>query len=295
MIYNIGSINVDNVYRCNYLPAPGETISALEHRRLLGGKGINQSIAIVQAGGEVCHIGAVGPDGAWVLEQIEGLGISSTHIMRLDHPDTGHAAVCVDTQGENSIIISGGANRALTLEHIRKSLETAGKNDWLLLQNETNLTGEIAQEGRAKGCKVAYAAAPFLTELAFDMLPLVDLLCVNETEARQLSEALGKEVTKLEGIAILLTRGARGAAYIKDGVSCEQPACEVDPRDTTGAGDTFLGSFMAFFAEDSGIEAALRYASAAAAIQVTRQGAATAIPSQKEVTIFLKESKYRIE
>ncbi|MEL7430257.1 MAG: PfkB family carbohydrate kinase, partial [Pseudomonadota bacterium] len=143
MIINAGSINIDHVYRVKALPIPGETVTSKDYRRFLGGKGVNQSIAIARSGGEVVHIGAVGTDGDWALEQIAGFGVMTQHIARLDCA-TGHAIITVDDNGENQIIIEGGANRQLTSTLIEAALAAATPDrDWVLLQNETNMTTEI--------------------------------------------------------------------------------------------------------------------------------------------------------
>jgi len=128
MIYNFGSINVDHVYRVEHLPAPGETIAASQHQTFLGGKGINQSIAISRAHGEIRHIGAIGPDREWVIRQIEDAGIKTDYISIVAAP-TGHAIINVDDDGENAIVIFSGANLCLTEEQITKNLAAAMPQD----------------------------------------------------------------------------------------------------------------------------------------------------------------------
>ena len=290
MIFNFGSINIDHVYRVAALPMPGETVIAKSIDDHLGGKGANQSIAIAKAGGAVCHIGAVGPDGEWALEQISSAGVATDGIARFA-VKSGQAIINVDDQGENEIVIFGGANRCLERRQIDDALAEAGPDDWVLLQNETNLTKEIVEGAKSRGCKLAYSAAPFVAETVLAILDQTDLLVVNEGEAAALAKVLGSDVASIPVPELVITRGANGAIYRCAGIEIEQRAFLVEAVDTTGAGDTFLGSFLAIYAGKKTVEEALEYASAASAIQVTRHGAATAIPSFDEVIDFLEINK----
>ena len=285
-IFNLGSINIDHVYRVAHLPGAGETVSDIGYASGLGGKGVNQSLAAAAMGAKVHHIGAVGADGGWIVERLLSAGIDVGDLAVVDAA-TGHAVVCVDAAAENQIIIHGGANRALTVEQIDRGLSRAREHDWFLAQNETNLIAEGFARARALGLKTAYAAAPFDARAAAGLIGSVDLLAVNEIEAGQLAAHLGMAVNDLPVPELLVTLGARGARYRAGDRVCEVAAFSVTPVDTTGAGDTFLGAFLA--ARDGGMEpeAALRQASAAAAIQVTRPGAADAIPAAGEVAAFL--------
>ncbi len=282
-IYNLGSINIDHVYRVPHLPAPGETLTSTNFTSGLGGKGANQSIAIGRAGGDVRHIGAVGPEGGWAVEGLREAGVDVRAVATLDTP-TGHAIINVDDGGENAIVLFPGANRALTEAMIDAALDGAGKGDWLILQNETNLGVYTAQAARAKGMRVAYSAAPFDADAVADILPHTDLLAVNEIEAAQLTKALGQITVPM----LLITKGDEGAV-LKADTETSAPAFKVTPVDTTGAGDTFLGYLMSGLDAGDPATHALRHASAAAAIQVTRPGAAVAIPTADEVAQFLKD------
>lgn len=287
MIINAGSINIDHVYRVKALPEPGETIASTDYQRHLGGKGINQSIAIARSGAEVVHAGAVGQDGDWALEQIASFGVATTHIAQLSCA-TGHAIITVDDEGENQIIIEGGANRKLTSTLIEAALTAATPDrDWVLLQNETNMTTEIVALAKAAKLKVAYAAAPFIAETTLALLPDIDLLAVNEGEAAALGAELGVDPMAIPVPQLLITKGAKGSVFIANGKYHEQSAFKVIPVDTTGAGDTFLGAFLAHFTKDGDVSAALRFAAAASAIQVTRKGAAPAIPHSQVVLQFM--------
>lgn len=288
MIVNFGSINIDHVYSVSALPGPGETITARVCEKYLGGKGINQSIAAQATGCETRHVGAVGADGGWALEQIIAFEVATDHIAMVDSP-TGHAIITVDDAAENQIIIVGGANQTLTTEMLATGLIGLREGqDWILLQNETNMAEEIVAEAKSRNLKIAYAAAPFIAETTASLLPHVDLLAVNEGEANELAKTLGLSADMIPVPELLITRGAAGAELVRGGETIKQSAFEVEAVDTTGAGDTFLGSFLGIYAMEADPRAALRYAAAASALQVMQRGAAPAIPNRKAVDQLLK-------
>lgn len=285
-VYNLGSVNIDHVYRVPHLPEPGETLAATSFNSGLGGKGANQSIAVAKAGGQVFHIGAIGADGGWLADQMADAGVDTRYLSVIDVP-TGHAIINVDDAAENVIVLFTGANRALTEEMVNEALSDAGAGDWLLLQNETNLGVYTAKAAKAKGMRVAYAAAPFDPEAAAEMLPVTDLLAVNHIEAAQLSEAMGVSAVDLPVAQVLITRGADGATLQTGDEEVSVEAFKVNPVDTTGAGDTFLGFFLAALDLGRSAKDTLTFASAASAIQVTKVGAAMAIPTADDVEKFL--------
>lgn len=283
----IGSINIDHVYRVGRHPAPGETLSDKGHAVHLGGKGANMSLAAAAAGARLRHVGAVGAEGTWCRDRLAVAGVDVSAVVEVDGA-TGHAIIMVDDAGENIILIHAGANRALTEAQIEGAIASASPGDWVLLQNETNLVPFAARAARAAGLKVAYAAAPFDAEAAREVLPHVDLLAVNEVEAAQLADALGTTAETLPVPAVLVTMGAEGAHLTQAGEIFEVSAFPVTPVDTTGAGDTFLGYALAALDAGSAPADALRRAAAASAIQITRPGAADAIPTAAEVDAFLE-------
>ena len=283
MIFNVGSINIDHVFSVARLPQAGETLRAEAYQVFLGGKGLNQSIALAKALSgsqvEVCHIGAVGNDGGWVLDQISAFGLSVAHIQRLEDCASGLASIYVDQAAENVIVLHGGANQALTLGHIKSALEPhKGKRAWVLFQNETNLTVQSAKLARELGYRIAYTSAPFISELTLEMLPLVDLITVNETEAKQLQDSLGHPLEKFKDLRILLTKGAQGALFMHQGKAIAQQAFRVKAVDTTGAGDAFNAGFAVALARRDELEKAMRFGAAVAGLSVTKQGAASSMP-----------------
>ncbi|WP_136683103.1 ribokinase [Falsirhodobacter xinxiangensis] len=278
-IWNFGSINLDHVYRVPHLVNPGETLQASDYKVGLGGKGANQSVAAARAGARCLHLGAVGHDGAWAREVLAAAGVDVRHIAVTDTP-TGHAIINVDPGAENSIVIFPGANRVLAAP----DLAGAAAGDLLLLQNETSAQAEAAAAGAARGMRVIYSAAPFDPEAVRAVLPHVSLLVMNAVEARSLRAAMG-EVPPVE---MIVTSGAEGAEWIGQH-PLHVPAFGVDPVDTTGAGDCFAGTLAAALDMGEGAEGAMLRASAAAALQVTRHGAADAMPTAAEVETFLAQ------
>ena len=288
MILNFGSINIDNVYRVNRFPQAGETISSQSYEKILGGKGINQSVAIHQANGKVKHIGYIGDD-EWILSQISKMEMK-TDIISKCYGQTGHAIIFVDNSGENEIIIHAGANNQFSKSQCFEILENfASKDSWIVLQNEINLSIEIATKAQELGFKVCYSAAPFNAEHAQQILPYVDLLAMNETELKELQGSSNKNVFELDIRMILVTLGSLGAELHTEGKVYKQSSFSTVPIDTTGAGDTFLGSFIACHDNGYSIEKSLEYAAAASSIQINRIGAAKAIPKFEEVQEFLNE------
>lgn len=287
MIINFGSLNIDHVYRVSHTPAPGETLAVKSYKRFLGGKGANQSIAIAKSGGEVRHVGAVGKNEQWAFDELRRAGVAPDHLAEVDAP-TGHAVIMVNDDGENRILTHGGANLHLSHEQVIRELnEGGGAGNWVLLQNETNLAFDIVREAKERGFKIAYSAAPFVASDALPILEFVDLVAVNQIEARALAQAGGRDAVEQGQLAMLVTKGRDGAIYHSSGRVHAQPAFDVRPVDTTGAGDTFLGAFLARFTMAGDVKAALRYAAAASAIQITRHGAAESIPDEQEVLAFL--------
>ncbi|MBB94729.1 MAG: ribokinase [Rhodobacteraceae bacterium] len=281
-IWNLGSINIDLVYDVPHLPGAGETLAAGSMTRGLGGKGANMSVAAARAAGRVAHIGAVGADGRWAAELMLEYGVDTRFIARVDAP-TGHAVIAVEPSGENLIMILGGANRAVPEDLIGRALSEASAGDIFLTQNETNGQARAVRMARDLGLKVTYAAAPFDALAVQEVLPMLDLLVLNEVEASQLEAATGLDPKTLPVADVIVTLGARGCRwYGADGVR-DYPALPVAPVDTTGAGDTFTGYVVAGLDQGLPMPQAIAQALRAAAIMVTRHGTADVIPDLKDV------------
>lgn len=282
-IYNLGSINADLLYPVPHLPAPGETLAASGFRRGLGGKGANMSVAAARGAARVVHIGAVGPDGRWARDLLMEYGVDTRHIATVDTV-TGHAIILIDLAGENMIIINPGANHALNEAHIGLALAEASPGDTLLMQNETTHQMLCAKIGADLGLRVVYAAAPFDAEAVHAVLPYLDMLILNAVEADQLTQALGKGPEALGVTDVIVTLGARGCRWIHRGDTIKDfAALPVTPVDTTGAGDTFTGFLLAGLDRGMPMEQAIRLATKAAALMVTRVGTADVIPDLLEI------------
>jgi len=285
-VFNLGSINIDLVYTVPHFPAPGETLTTLDYQRMLGGKGTNQSIALARAGGTVVHIGAAHGEDGWIRDEMRAAGVNISAV-QASRTATGHAVVSVSADGENQILLWPGANHAIDMTDAIATLDTARDGDWALLQNETCGADEFVAAARARGLRIAYSAAPFDAAVTARLLPHTDLLVINEVEAAALAYMLGMPASAADIPHLVITRGGNGADYYGADGTLHQPAFAVTPVDTTGAGDCFFGYLLAGIAAGRDMASSLRLASAAAALQVTKPGAAAAIPTHTIVDDFL--------
>lgn len=290
-IWNFGSINIDYFYGLDHLPAPGETIPSHSYVPGLGGKGANQSVAVARAGSRVVHVGAIGAEGVWARDRMANYGVETERISVVDGP-SGHAIILVETSGENAIVLFPGANHVLAETDIAAALDQAAPGDILMLQNETLHQPAAARIARDKGLRVIYSAAPFSAEAVRAVMDHASILVMNRIESEELRLALGTELASLPVEGVLVTLGGDGASYLDlaGRHMAAVPAFPVAPVDTTGAGDTFTGYFAAGLDQGMEIAEALKLASAAAALKVTRHGAADAIPDRTEVDAFLRRN-----
>ena len=286
-ILNIGSLNLDYVYAVPHFVEAGETLLSSRRDVFAGGKGLNQTVAAARAGAEVCHGGAVGVDGDMLLDLLRDAGADVSAVARVDVP-TGHAVIQVTPQGENAILILGGANRAVSPETVGIALEKVGPGDILLLQNEINGLDHIIRRAAQKGLRILFNPAPMEDAVKDLPLDLLDTLIVNEGEGKALAGDMDALKAAYPNQKILLTQGSRGASLWTGSEVLFQPAFPVEAVDTTAAGDCFLGYYAAALAENLPYAAALRLAAAASALSVQRQGAAPSIPLRGEVEDYLK-------
>ncbi|MEM8783135.1 MAG: ribokinase [Planctomycetota bacterium] len=277
-VINLGSLNADLVYRVPTIVAPGQTLASADFARHAGGKGLNQSVALARAGATVHHVGAVGEDGRWLRDALADVGADVSGVAVLGDHATGHAIIQVDDVGENAIVLFGGANRRAAFD---PSVHGLGPGDWLLTQNETSGAPEAIAAAKAGGASVAFNPAPMDDAVRGYPLEAVDLLVVNQSEAEALGDAAGR--TLAAGGAVVTTYGPRGAAYRCGDETLEVPAEPADAVDTTAAGDTFVGYFLASRVAGLAVEPALRRAAKAAALCVGRPGAMPSIPLAAEV------------
>lgn len=277
-VLNFGSLNIDLVYRVRNFVRPGETISASGFARFAGGKGLNQSVALARAGARVIHAGAVGSDGAFLLELLRENGADCSAVEVLTDTPSGHAVIQVADSGENAIVLYPGANHRMTADLIDRALALTEPGDILLLQNEISSMGDIMRRAGERGMRIFFNPAPMTEAVAAYPLELVDTLIVNETEW----EALAACRPDLR-CNILKTLGAKGAVY-NDSIFV--PARRVDDVvDTTAAGDTFIGYFIAETIAGRDIESAMKTATLASAWCVRHAGAAPSIPRRSDLGI----------
>ena len=287
-IFNFGSLNIDHVYAVEGFVQPGETIASLEYQRFCGGKGGNQSVALAYAGAHVCHVGRVGADGEWLKNRLAESGVDVSHIATGSEP-TGHAIIQVDREGENSIIVFGGANRTLSEADVDLVLGAAEMSDYVLTQNETNCVDILLDKAWEQELFTVFNPAPITASVRGYPLDKVNLFILNETEGKSLTgksapdEILAALLQRYPHSGVVLTLGSRGAQYRDKEMAISVPAENVEVVDTTAAGDTFIGYFLAELSKGSEIEYCLKLACKASAICVQRLGAADSIPKRKDV------------
>jgi ribokinase len=292
-ILNIGSINLDEVFSVPHFIRPAETMACRSYERFIGGKGNNQSTALGRAGAAVHHAGKVGEDGRAAIAALAAAGVDVSRVVEADTP-TGRALIQVDEDGQNCIILYGGANRAITHADVDAFLEGWGKGDSVLFQNEVSSLGYAMERAAEAGLRVFFNPSP--ADEIIETLPLenVDCFILNEVEGAMLSD-LSAEIadprvmlaalrSRFRHADLVLTLGSEGVLYSgSDGEELAVAAERVQVVDTTAAGDTFTGYYIAAVLRGEKASVALAEATRAAAICVTRRGAAPSIPMRSEL------------
>ena len=286
-----GSYNIDKVYSLPHLPDKGEMLYCSAMETHVGGKGLNQALALKKAGAEVIAAGMVGPDGDYLTDYLNAGGVDASAVGVCDVP-TGHSIIGIDPQGRNQMILYGGANRAVTEEFCDELLARHGDADLLLTQYETSCVEYMLKRAHEKGVRTAVNPSPYVDavkELPFDC---VDILILNEDEARLMTgetdeNAMLRALYETVKGTVILTLGPRGSLYYDGKESAEAKAFPVNAVDTTGAGDTFTGYCLYALLTEKTPKEALTVGSAAAAIAVTQKGAAETIPDRAATEDFL--------
>ncbi|MBR6916963.1 MAG: ribokinase [Clostridia bacterium] len=282
-IYNLGSLNVDYVYSVDSFVTAGETISCADMKVFPGGKGLNQSVAAARAGGDVIHGALLGDGADFLAEQLAASGVDTSKIRRVAG-SPGHAIIQVDKCGENCIMIYPGTNRMLDDAYVEEFLSGAREGDILLLQNETNCIAEAIDAAKEKGMRVVLNPSPFNDAITALPLDKVDLWFCNEIEGAALtgeSDAgaiCGAFLERFPDASLVLTLGEDGSVYCDKNGKTAQAAYKATPIDTTAAGDTFTGYFLASICDGKSVRDALDTASRASAITVSRPGASSSVP-----------------
>ncbi len=285
-----GSLNLDYVYHMPHFVRPGETLSSDRRDVNAGGKGLNQSIALSHAGANVYHAGNIGAEGDFLLQTLNRHGVHTDFVRSVDTP-TGHAVIQVDQNGENCIILFGGANQMADAAQMHAVLSAFDAGDILVLQNEINDIDKLIALAKEKGMKVALNPSPIAENIFALDLSAVDYLFVNETEGAALSGEDGEDPNamlfamkeKYPNTEVILTLGSKGACAVVEGFRYFSSASLSKVVDTTAAGDTFTGYYLTARSEGMPVEAALRLANKASGITVSRKGAADSIPYRSEV------------
>ena len=260
-------MNLDHVYNVDHIILPGETQATTGLNLFLGGKGMNQSIALAKAGVEVYHGGMIGKDGYVFIDACKEYGVHDDYIREAEG-STGHTIIQIDKNAQNSILLFAGTNDMLTESYVDEVIADFEDGDILLLQNEVN-------------------RLPYMSKISYFLM--------NEVEGEQITgfskpEKIIDRVVELYPEAkIVLTLGSDGAIYADKNVRYHQPIFKVQAVDTTAAGDTFTGYFLAGIIEGMEIPEILKMSAKASSIAVTRQGAVPSIPYKEEVLASLKE------
>lgn len=295
-VLNFGSLNIDYVYKVDHIVQPGETLGSDGRAVYYGGKGLNQSIAIAKAGVPVFHAGKVGAGSEGLLAECAEYGVDTTYIQRSGEP-TGHTFIQVDRNGQNSIVLFGGSNRTIGREQIDAALDAFGAGDLLVLQNEINDLDYILRQAARRGLQIVLNPSPCDPSLLACDLSRLRWLILNEVEGEQITgeresgAILRTLAERYPETGVVLTLGDKGAFCQNGGERLYQPCRKVEPVDTTAAGDTFLGYFVAGLVEGLDLPRVLERASTAAAIAITRNGAAPSIPDRAEVLQMMEEEK----
>jgi ribokinase len=296
----VGSINMDIfTYVANH-PKPGETLKSEKVLYSSGGKGANQAVAGALSGAEVYLLGAVGNDAfkETLLQSLKGYNVNTEHVIEKD-TNSGLAFITVDQHGENHIVLSEGANGLIGKDDVEHALVKSILPGAILVQNEIawEATQYAMEKAKMHNITIYYNAAPAQT-IPDEVFKLIDVLIVNETEASTLT---GIEMVKDDDVdsalyqlisnginEVIITLGKKGSTYgNKAGERLITTGYQVEAVDTTAAGDTFVGAYISKRMKGSTVEMALRYATAASALTVTKHGAQISIPTESDIEAFL--------
>ena len=287
-VLNMGSLNLDYVYQVDHILTGGETLASDGMEVFPGGKGLNQSIALAKAGVRVYHAGLIGEEGQILTDICSENGVDTRYIRQISGK-SGHTIIQVDRQAQNCILLYGGSNRAFTREYMDEVLAEFEAGDVLLLQNEINLVDYAVEKGWEKGMKVVLNPSPIDEKLDTVDMKKISLFLLNEVEGAQIAgtedpdRILEQMAEKYPDAEVVLTLGSRGSVYQGRGQRVRQNACRVQAVDTTAAGDTFTGYFIAGMLKGMEVPRILDMASRASALAVSRKGAAPSIPRMEEV------------
>ena len=298
----LGSINADHILNLETFPTPGETVTGNQYQVAFGGKGANQAVAAGRSGANIAFIACTGDDdtGERVRKQLASDSIDVAPVSVVEGESTGVALIFVNAEGENVIGIHAGANAALTTERVEAQREIVADAQALLMQLESPVESVLAAAKIAHENHTTVVLNPAPARVLSDeLLALVDIITPNETEAEKLTSirvendddaARAAKVLHGKGIGtVIITLGSRGVWASVNGEGRRVPGFKVKAIDTIAAGDTFNGALVTALLEGKGMDDAIRFAHAAAAIAVTRKGAQPSVPWRKEIDEFLSQ------
>lgn len=292
-ILNFGSLNIDKVYTVDHIVEKGETILTHNYDVFMGGKGLNQSIALQRAGLQVVHAGLIGHDGQLLVDFLKENAVDCDLIHEVDDV-CGHAIIQINPQGQNAILVHGGSNQRIDEKYIDWVLSQNHGCEWMIVQNETSNLDYLLKAAKHKRLRIIMNPSPITDSLLKCSLENVDLFIINEiegkilsgqSEARSIIQALSLKFPKA---IIVLTLGEEGSLLKADSDIVTQKAYSVKAVDTTAAGDTFSGYFLASYLQGHNASESLKMASAASAISVTQKGASNSIPTLEAVKVWIK-------
>lgn len=292
----VGSSNTDMVVRAPYMPTPGETILGGTFFMNQGGKGANQAVAVARLGGELTFVTKVGDDifGKQTIEVFQNEGMDTRYVFVDPNQPSGVALITIDGKGENCIVVAPGANATLGAQEVHRTKELIENASYLLTQFETPMETieEMARIAHAKGVQVVINPAP-AQPISDELFALTSIITPNETEAGILtgievkdieSAKRAAEAIRAKGVkTVIVTLGAKGSLVHTEGKFTVIEAQKVEAVDTTAAGDTYNGALVTALSEGKDILEAVRFATRAAAISVTRMGAIPSIPYREEL------------
>ncbi|KAF0222991.1 MAG: hypothetical protein FD179_1827 [Erysipelotrichaceae bacterium] len=292
-ILNFGSLNIDKVYTVDHIVEKGETILTNTYDVFMGGKGLNQSIALQRAGLQVVHAGLIGHDGQLLVDFLKENAVDCDLIQEVDDV-CGHAIIQINPQGQNAILVHGGSNQRIDEKYIDWVLSQNHGCEWMIVQNETSNLDYLLKAAKQKGLRIIMNPSPITDSLLKCTLENVDLFIINEIEGKALSgQSEAKSIIqalslKFPHAIIVLTLGEEGSLLKADSEIVTQKAFYVCAVDTTAAGDTFSGYFLASYLQGHSASESLKMASAASAISVTQKGASNSIPTLDAVKVWIK-------
>ncbi len=288
-----GSLNIDQTYYVDHINQPKETASCNSLKISCGGKGMNQAIAIRKADHPVLMAGCIGDNADLLLNSLKENEID-THLLRKVDCPNGHAIIQVDKSGQNSILVYPGSNDCISVAQIKETIKELNEGDLIVLQNEINGLNQIIESAYKKKVKIAFNPSPIKENLQTLPLDKINFFFINEVEGKALcgsedpQEILSLMKTKYPHATVILTLGENGScASGPDGFFKQEAFLVENVVDTVGAGDTFMGTFLASHAKGMSLTDCLRYATAASSLSIQKEGASSSVPSYDEVLQFL--------